>query len=77
MIPSRTFPPVVDPALVPETLHQKVDELVRERRFDEALDLVDRVVLVGALGFTEHEVMTLRGAWMQLRDRRAGRSKRK
>lgn len=69
--------PVVDPALVPETLHQKVDELVRERRFDEALDLVDRVVLVGALGFTEHEVMTLRGAWMQLRDRRAGRSKRK
>lgn len=69
--------PVVDPAVVPQTLHQKVDELVRERRFDDALEAVDRVVLVEALGFAEDEVLALRRAWMQLRDRRAGRSKRK
>ncbi|MGI9092186.1 MAG: N-6 DNA methylase [Mycobacteriales bacterium] len=69
--------PVVDPALVPDTLHQKTDELVRERRFNDALDLVDQVVLVEALGFAEDEVAALRRACMQLRDRRTGRSKRR
>ncbi|MFT4289497.1 N-6 DNA methylase [Nocardioides sp.] len=69
--------PVPDPALVPDTLHQKVDELVRERRFDDALDLVDQVVLVEALGFSEDEVTALRQVWEQLRDRRTRRSKRK
>ncbi|ALX04163.1 class I SAM-dependent methyltransferase [Aeromicrobium erythreum] len=69
--------PMPDPALVPGTLHRKVDELVRERRVEDALDLVDRVVLMETLGFTEDDVLTLRGAWMKLRDRRTGRSRRK
>lgn len=69
--------PVPDPALVPDTLHQKVDELVRERRFDDALDLVDQVVLIEALGFSQDEVLALRRVWEQLRDRRTKRSKRK
>jgi hypothetical protein len=69
--------PVPDPALVPDTLHQKVDELVRERRFDDARDLVDEIVLVEALGFCRDEVTVLRRVWEQLRDRRMGRSKRK
>lgn len=68
--------PVVDPALVPNFLHQKTDELVRERRYDDALDLVDRTVLVERLGFTVDEVAALRRVWTQLRDRRMARSKR-
>jgi adenine-specific DNA methylase len=68
--------PVVDPALVPDALHQKADELVRERRFDDALDLVDQAVLVDRLGFTADEVASLRSVWMRLRDRRTARSKR-
>ncbi|MGE2817953.1 N-6 DNA methylase [Mycobacterium heidelbergense] len=68
--------PVVDPKIVPKTLHQKADELVRERRYDDALDLVDQVVLVERLGFAVDEVAALRRAWLQMRDRRAARSKR-
>ncbi|GAA4416979.1 class I SAM-dependent methyltransferase [Georgenia halophila] len=68
--------PVVDPTVVSDTLHQKVDELVRERRFEDALDLVDERVLVESLGFRPEEVAALRRAWVQLRDRRAARSKR-
>lgn len=69
--------PVPDPASVPETLHEKVDELVRERRIDDALDLVDQVVLMDRLGFDPDDVAALRRAWIQLRDRRSGRSKRR
>jgi len=68
--------PVVDPAIVPDTLHQKADELVRERRYDDALDLVDQVVLVERLGFAVDEVAALRCAWTKMRDRRIARSKR-
>jgi hypothetical protein len=68
--------PVVDPAIVPDTLHQKADELVLERRYDDALDLVDQVVLVERLGFAVDEVAALRCAWKQMRDRRIARSKR-
>ena len=69
--------PVPDPASVPETLHEKVDELVRERRIDDALDLVDQAVLVDRLGFDPDDVTALRRAWIQLRDRRSRRSKRR
>lgn len=68
--------PVPDPAVVPTALLQKADELVRERRFADALDLVDRVVLVEGLGFDPSEVDMLRAAWVRLRDRRLGRGKR-
>ncbi|MDD4865981.1 MAG: class I SAM-dependent methyltransferase, partial [Mycobacterium sp.] len=68
--------PVADPAAVPNTLHQKADELVRERRYDDALDLVDHTVLVERLGFAVDEVVALRRAWTQLRNRRMARSKR-
>jgi adenine-specific DNA methylase len=69
--------PVVDPAIVPGTLHQKADELVRERRYTDALDLVDQLVLVERLGFAIDEVAALRCAWTQMRDRRIARSKRR
>lgn len=69
--------PVPDPVNVPVTLHQKVDELVRDRRIDDALDLVDQAVLVDRLGFDTDDVTALRKVWIQLRDRRSGRSKRR
>lgn len=68
--------PVADPALVPSTLHQKADELIRGRRFDDALDLVDKTVLIDTLGFSNDEVAALRRAWELLRDRRLRRSRR-
>jgi adenine-specific DNA methylase len=67
--------PVPDPAVVPASLVGTVDELVRGRRVEDALDLVDRVVLVEALGFDAGEVARLRGAWTTLRDRRAVRGR--
>ena len=68
--------PVPDPALVPATLHQKVDELLRERRMDDALNLVDEEVLIERLGFDSGDMAAMRRAWTALRDRRRGRSKR-
>ncbi|KQH75671.1 hypothetical protein AO501_25015 [Mycobacterium gordonae] len=69
--------PVPDPAIVPATLHQKVDELLRERRMEDALDLVDEEVLVQRLGFDHDDVTAMRQAWVALRDRRRARSKRR
>lgn len=68
--------PVPDPAMVPAGLAQKADELIRERRFEDALDLIDNAVLVEQLGFDPAEVATMRTAWVQLRDRRSARGKR-
>jgi adenine-specific DNA methylase len=67
---------VPDPSIVPATLHQKVDELLRERRMDDALNIVDEEVLIGVLGIDRDEVAALRQAWITLRNRRTGRSKR-
>ncbi|GAB2635964.1 class I SAM-dependent methyltransferase [Gordonia jinhuaensis] len=68
---------VPDPGLVPGDLIDKVDELVRAKRIDDALDAVDQVVLVDGLGFTSEEVASARSAWVTLRDRRNGRAKGK
>jgi adenine-specific DNA methylase len=68
--------PVPDPALVPEDLAIKVDELVRQRRTEDALDLVDRLILVEKLGVDPTEIAVLRRAWTRLRDRRARRGAR-
>lgn len=68
---------VPDPALVPDALVSKVDELVRSKRIDDALDLVDQAVLIEGLGFSPDEVASARAAWVTLRDRRNGRAKKK
>jgi adenine-specific DNA methylase len=68
--------PVPDPALVPEGLSVKVDDLVRDRRYDEALDLVDRTVLVEQAGIDLADVVAMRQVWLRMRTRRTGRSKR-
>jgi len=68
---------VPDPSLVPEHLIATVDELVRAKRTEEALDVVDRAVLIDKLGFTQSEVSAARGVWVALRDRRNRRSEGK
>lgn len=68
--------PIPDPALVPEGLSVKVDDLVREKRYDEAMDLVDRTVLVEQVGLEMEDILAMRRVWVRMRDRRMGRSKR-
>lgn len=68
--------PVADPAVVPDDLAIKVDELVRQRRTGDALDLVDRLILIERLGLEPAEIVVLRRAWRRLRDRRARRGSR-
>jgi adenine-specific DNA methylase len=69
--------PVPDPALVPDWLAAKADELVRQRRTDDALDLVDRVLLVDAVGVDPGDLAVARSAWQRLRDRRSRRPRRR
>lgn len=69
--------PVPDPSLVPEHLVATVDALVRAKRIEDALDAVDRAVLIDKLGFPEDEVLAARAAWITLRDRRNRRGKGK
>jgi adenine-specific DNA-methyltransferase len=52
---------------------EKVERLLRQGCFDEALDYVDRTTLIDDLGFDAATVKTIRRAWEQLRDRRIER----
>ena len=66
---------VPNPSFVPDHLVKSVDELVRAKRVEDALDAVDRAVLIEGLGFTKDEVLSARAAWATLRDRRIARAK--
>ncbi|QII02059.1 class I SAM-dependent methyltransferase [Rhodococcoides fascians A21d2] len=68
--------PVPDPSVVPAGLSAKVDQLVRQKCYTEALDLVDEVVLINGLGLSVQDVRAMRVVWERLRDRRLARSKR-
>lgn len=68
--------PVPDPALVPEGLSVKVDDLIREQRYDEALDLVDRTVLIEQVGLSPDDILSMRKVWERMRNRRMGRSRK-
>jgi adenine-specific DNA methylase len=67
---------IPDPSLVPDHLVAAVDELIRAKRIEEALDAVDQAVLIDKLGFTEHDVQAARAAWVTLRDRRNRRGRK-
>jgi len=53
----------------------KIDALIRQRKIEEALDIVDEELLLKQLLFSEHEVQMLRGIWRKLSDRRNKRNK--
>ncbi len=52
----------------------KIDELVREKRIDKVLDIVDNEVLVKSHGFDKKTVILLRDIWYKLSDRRRNRN---
>ena len=52
---------------------ERVDSLIREDKLTDALDYVDSIVLSDGLGLTRGEVLSLRGIWLKLSDRRIGR----
>lgn len=54
---------------------QKMDELIRKKKIDEILDVVDKELLINQLQFTIREVEMLRGIWRKLSGRRINRKK--
>lgn len=65
--------PVPNPEMVPDSLIEQVDELVRNGNIEAALDLVDKAVLIDKIGLDEAAVAASRKAWERLRNRRTGR----
>lgn len=53
----------------------QIDELIRENRIEEVLDIVDRAVLIDHYGFTLKETLELRNIWKKMSDRRINRGK--
>jgi adenine-specific DNA-methyltransferase len=54
---------------------KKIDSLIRLRKIDEVLDIIDKELLINQLKFTESVVEMFRGIWHKLADRRNGRRK--
>ncbi len=54
---------------------KKIDALIRERRIEEVLDIIDKELLIKQLKFSETEVQMLKGIWKKLSGRRNGRKK--
>lgn len=52
---------------------KKVDSLIRQRRIEEVLDIVDKELLIKQLKFSKVEVQMLRGIWKKMCGRRYGR----
>ena len=52
---------------------KELDALIRKRKIEEAMDIVDKELLIKQLKFSESEVQMLRGIWKKLADRRNGR----
>lgn len=54
----------------------QVDQLIREKKIIEVLDIVDQAILVEKYKFTWDEVLILRGIWNKLSSRRINRKKK-
>ncbi len=52
---------------------KEIDALIRMRKIEEAMDIIDKELLIKQLKFSESEVQLLRGIWKKLADRRNGR----
>lgn len=51
----------------------EIDQLIRQRRIEEVLDIVDNALLIQKLKFTKNEVSQLRKIWRKLSNRRIKR----
>lgn len=65
--------PMPSPKHVTPELAADVDMLLKSGEVEKALELVDRHVLVGALGWAPERVDACRAAWTTLRNRRTAR----
>ncbi|MFC5045443.1 N-6 DNA methylase [Aquimarina hainanensis] len=54
-----------------------IDELIREKRIEEVLDIIDEAFLIQGHGFSREEVSLLRSIWKKLSQRRLTRNKSK
>ncbi len=52
-----------------------VDSLIRERKIEEVLDIVDKELLINQHGFIKQDVKELRNIWRKLSERRINRKK--
>jgi len=55
----------------------QIDQLLRERRIDEVLDIIDQELLIKQLKFEQEQVDKFRAIWLKLSNRRINRKKRK
>lgn len=53
----------------------EVDDLIRNRQLEAALDLVDRAVLERGLGYSKGDIAAFRGIWKKLSARRRARKR--
>ncbi|MBZ9730788.1 class I SAM-dependent methyltransferase [Salegentibacter sp. JZCK2] len=56
---------------------EEIDQLIRKRRIEDVLDIVDEAFLIGYHGFSKDEVNRLRDIWRKLSQRRIQRKRRK
>ena len=76
-----TFEPTeIGEIKIPETPEldldfEQIDSLIRERKIETVLDIVDEVLLIKYHGFSKKEVKALRGIWKKLSQRRLNRKK--
>jgi adenine-specific DNA-methyltransferase len=52
---------------------KKIDSLIRQRKIEEVLDIIDKELLIKQLKFSETEVKMMRSIWKKLSGRRNGR----
>lgn len=52
---------------------KKIDDLMRNRKIEEVLDIIDNELLIKQLKFSRSDVDTLRGIWKKLSNRRNNR----
>jgi len=53
----------------------KIDELIRQRKIEEVLDIVDKELLIKQLKFSISDVQRFRNIWKKLSKRRSERNK--
>ncbi len=54
---------------------EEIDQLMREKKVVQVLDIVDKALLVEQMGYTWDEVLAYRSVWQKLSGRRIGRKK--
>jgi hypothetical protein len=65
-------------SIVPKELlekSEKIDRLLRRRKFNEVVGFVNEVLLEGGLGLSMEEVETITSVWERLKNNRLEKSK--